>query len=203
MEKKIGILGGTFDPIHIGHLIIAETARLDYGLDEIIFMPTNNPPHKNEIGITDSVHRYNMAVLATEDSPNFCVSSLELDRGGISYTIDTIKDLKKMYAEETEFYFIIGRDMVGTLNTWKAIDELFDLCYFLVAMRQVDDADNIKEQLAGFSPKEKSKIKKLNTLEINVSSTEIRDKLKRGEAIRYIVTENVAEYIKEHGLYQD
>ena len=203
MKKKIGILGGTFDPIHIGHLIIAETARLDYALDEIIFMPTNNPPHKSAIDITDSSHRYNMVVLATEDHSEFSVSSLELDRGGISYTIDTIKNLKTMYAEETEIYFIIGRDMVGTLKTWKDIDQLFDLCYFLVAMRPVDNADYIKEELADFSSKEISKIKKLNTLEIDISSTEIRDKLKRGEAIKHIVTENVAKYIKEHDLYQD
>ena len=201
--KKIGILGGTFDPIHIGHLIIAETARIYYSLDEVVFMPAKNPPHKNGIKITEASHRYNMVVLAIKDNPKFSVSPLELNREGLSYTIDTVKDLKKIYPEETEFYFIIGKDMAGTLREWKDINDLLKLCYFLVVMRSVDNNDYVDETIESFSDSEKLKIKKLDTMEIDISSTEIRDKLKSGEEIKYIVTKDIDKYIREHNLYAD
>jgi len=120
-------MGGTFDPIHIGHLVTAEAVRMEYGLDEVLFVPAGHPPHKSDALITPMLHRYNMTVMATCSNPFFYVSSIEMERSGPSYTIDTVKELIKQYGEQTEFYFITGTDTIHELPTWHNITELLQL----------------------------------------------------------------------------
>ena len=132
--KKIGIMGGTFDPIHVGHLMIAEAVWDEYNLEKVIFIPSANPPHKHDV-LTSAKHRFNMTLLATCSNPHFEVSTIEMDRVGPSYTIDTIKALKKMYGDDTDFYFIIGADCIHELPTWHKIDELLKICKFIATKR--------------------------------------------------------------------
>ena len=132
--KKIGIMGGTFDPIHVGHLMIAEAVWDEYKLEKVLFIPSANPPHKHDV-MTSARHRFNMTLLATCSNPHFEVSSIEMDRTGPSYTIDTIKALKKIYGDDTDFYFIIGADCIHELPSWHKIDELLKICKFIATKR--------------------------------------------------------------------
>lgn len=200
-KLKVGILGGTFDPIHNGHLILAEHARMVFNLEKIIFIPTGRPPHKGEKDISLINCRYDMTLLATITNPYFCLSSVEIHRKGTTYTVDTIKYLQNKY-ENTEFYFILGTDSLLEIHRWKNYDELLKLCKFIVAERP--DADNDKLQ---------SKTKKLNEIYgdniyvlkaplIDISSTNIRNKVKSKESIKYLVPETVRYYIEKNGLYK-
>lgn len=198
--KKIGIMGGTFDPIHTGHLITAETVRAEYGLDKIIFIPAGSPPHKQGLKITSAAHRYIMTVLATCSNPHFFVSSLEQEREGLSYTVDTVRDLAAHYDDKTQLYFIVGADMLKDLTDWKEIRHLLKLCRFVVAARpgSTDRIDKFIKEFAadGFSP-----LEYLATPELEISSTDIRERVKNGRSIKYIVPESVENYIQRYGLY--
>ena len=173
--KKIGIMGGTFDPIHNGHLLIAEYARVHFKLDKILFIPTGNPPHKEKSHITSNMHRYNMVLLAINSNENFLLSTLEMDREGVTYTVDTINTLKSIY-ENTDFYFIMGSDSLLQIHTWKEYEKLLKSCKFIVAKRPgytSDTLDKIKEDL---SLKYNSQIYILEAPLLDISSSEIRQK---------------------------
>ncbi len=202
-EKKhrVGILGGTFDPIHVGHLVTAEAVRNEYKLDKVIFIPAAIPPHKQEQSVTPALHRYIMTVLATYSNPYFEVSPIEMNRPCPSYTIDTIYELIEKYGEDTEFYFITGADAIAEIPTWDRIEELLGICQFIAATRQgcLPNVDNIKEYFGELGQK---RIHRLNTPELEISSTDIRARIKNGISIKYIVPLPVEQYIYKEGLYK-
>lgn len=187
--KKIGILGGTFDPPHLGHLIIAEEVRISLGLEEIWFIPSNEPPHKAKATINAN-NRITMLELATKSNPLFKVKPIELERKGKSYTIDTMKLLVKKHPD-TEFYFIIGADMVEYLPHWHKIDELVHLVTFVGVMRP------------GYQLKSSYPIITVNIPAINISSTMLRERLQNKQSVRYLIPANVYTYIKEKEIYED
>jgi nicotinate-nucleotide adenylyltransferase len=199
-REKIGIMGGTFDPIHIGHLITAETVRAEYGLDKIIFIPAGSPPHKKDFKIAPAGHRYAMTVIATKSNRSFSVSSLEQERDGLSYTVDTVQSLLLDYENRADFYFIVGADMLKDLTDWKDIEHLLTLCRFVVVARP-GSTDQINELIKNFSIGNFSPIEYLAAPEIEISSTDIRERIKTGRSVKYIVPESVEEYIKKHNLY--
>ncbi|MEG6585745.1 nicotinate-nucleotide adenylyltransferase [Dendrosporobacter sp. 1207_IL3150] len=200
-KRKIGIMGGTFDPIHIGHLVTAEAVRIEYSLDKVIFIPAANPPHKQDLQVTPAIHRYIMTVMATYSNPYFFVSDIELSRPGLSYTIDTLTHLISQFGEKTEFYFITGADAIQDLPTWERVQELLNLCHFIAATRPgcLSTLDNI---IRYFGPQGRRRIHRLATPELEISSTDIRERVKKGRSIKYIVPESVENYILKEGLYR-
>ncbi|WP_163970063.1 nicotinate-nucleotide adenylyltransferase [Oceanobacillus halotolerans] len=186
--KQIGILGGTFDPPHIGHLIIAEEVRLALSLEQVWFMPSNIPPHKEKAKI-DAQDRVKMVRLATENNPNFVVNTIEIERLGKSYTFDTMKILKNEHPDK-EFYFIIGADMVEYLPKWQSIDQLMELVKFIGVKRYEHDL------------KTNYPIIEVSVPTIEVSSTGLRKRLANRQSVRYFIPDKVEAYIKEKHLYE-
>lgn len=199
-NHKIGIMGGTFDPIHIGHLFIAEAVRTEYKLDKILFIPSANPPHKQNSCVTRAMDRYAMTVLATHSNPHFSVSDIEFRRSGPSYTIDTVRELTEIYGRDTEFYFVTGADTIQEIPTWKNIHDLLELCNFVATLRPgcVNSIDNIVEY---FGEQGRRRIHQLPTPELEISSTDIRQRIKSGKSIKYIVPESVENYLRKENLY--
>ncbi|MDR3562886.1 MAG: nicotinate-nucleotide adenylyltransferase [Negativicutes bacterium] len=200
-KLKIGIMGGTFDPIHIGHLVTAEAVRIEYCLDKVLFIPAGTPPHKLDSPVTPAIHRYIMTVMATYSNPCFFVSAIEMERPGPSFTIDTLRALAEQYDKSTEFYFITGADAIGELPTWNNVDQVFDLCHFVAATRPgcVVTLDDV---IDFFGDKGRERIHRLATPELEISSTDIRERVKRGRSIKYIVPESVESYILKEALYR-
>ena len=199
---KVGIMGGTFDPIHNGHLVTAEAVRDALNLDEVLFIPSARPPHKRGRDITSPEHRLAMTVLATCFHPKFRVSSIEIMRTGPSYAVDTIDALKREYEIGTEFYFILGADAALELSTWHNAHELIEKCNFIAATREGTDID-IKAVEAEFGDIGRGRLQRVETPKIEISSTDIRDKLRRGRSIRYLVPDTVEAYIRKERLYYD
>ncbi|MEK6727582.1 MAG: nicotinate-nucleotide adenylyltransferase [Candidatus Omnitrophota bacterium] len=187
---KIGILGGTFNPVHIGHLILAEEAREKLGLDKVIFVPTFLPPHKDNSGIALATDRLSMIKLAIKTNKYFVVSDTEIKRNGRSYTIDTIKEFKERFRTD-DLYFIIGSDLLKYLDEWKDLNEIIKLVRFIVATRP------------GF-PLEKipSYIDTLPIRAVDISAFEIRECVKENKSFHYLVPEGVFNYINKRGLYK-
>lgn len=185
--KRIGILGGTFDPPHLGHLIIAEEVRLALELDEIWFIPTYTPPHKDDAK-TEVHDRIKMIELAIETNPYFKISTIEIKRSGKSYTIDTMKELTTLHPDY-EFYFLIGADMVEYLPKWHRIDELIKLVPFVGVKR------------SGYELATDYNILTVNIPLIDISSTEIRNRLQNKRSAKYLVPERVYAYIRGERLY--
>ena len=201
VKRKIGIMGGTFDPIHTGHLVTAEAVRIEYGLEKVLFIPAANPPHKQHFQVTPSIHRYIMTVMATYSNPHFYVSPIEIERPGLSYAIDTVLALIEQYGDKTEFYFITGADAVQDLPTWRNIDQLLDVCYFIAATRP-GSIYSLDEVIKNFGMKGQERICRLPTPELEISSTDIRERVRLGRSIKYIVPESVESYILKEDLYR-
>jgi nicotinate (nicotinamide) nucleotide adenylyltransferase len=199
--RKIGIMGGTFDPIHIGHLVTADSVRIEYCLDKVLFIPAGNPPHKQDSQVTPALHRYIMTAMATYSNPYFFVSAVEMERSGPSYTIDTIRFLHEHYGDTTRFYFITGADAVVDLPTWNNIDQLLELCEF-VATTRPGCTSTLDDVINRFGAKGQERIHRLATPELEISSTDIRERVKKGLSIKYIVPESVESYIWKEGLYR-
>lgn len=202
-DKRLGILGGTFNPIHIGHLVIAETVREQYRLSKILFVPSANPPHKERQKVADASHRHKLVCLAVADNPFFEVSDIELQREGMSYTVETLKALRKAQTEPTDYFFIIGGDSVPELRTWKNIEELARLCTLVVVPRPGWDIERIAAEELGLPEWVTEGLLRhvVSAPLIGISSTEVRERIRRGESIRYLVPRPVEEYILEHQLY--
>ena len=199
-DLKIGIMGGTFDPIHLGHLATAEAVREIFSLDEILFIPAARPPHKLGKNITDEQHRLAMTILATRSNKFFRVSDMEFKRTGLSYTLDTMNELHKNFGASTELFFIIGADSLADLSKWHAAKELVDKCHFIATTRQGVDADfSAVEKFFGAAAREH--IHPVTTPGLEISSTDIREKIRLGRSIKYLVPEAVEEYILRERLY--
>ena len=187
---KIGILGGTFNPIHIGHLILAEEVREKLKLDKIIFVPTYLPPHKDNSDIASAGARLAMVKLAIKGNRYFVVSDIEIKRDGRSYTIDTLKEFKKMSPQD-ELYFIIGSDLLKYLDEWKDLDEIIQMVRFIVATRPGYPLEKIP-----------SHISTIPIRAVDISGFEIRKAIKENKSFRYLVPETVLEYILRKKLYR-
>lgn len=197
---KIGIMGGTFNPIHNGHLILSEHIREECKLDKIIFIPTGNPPHKDLGDILDNKTRKEMVELAIAPNPYFTISTIEMDRKGVSYTVDTIRELKRKYSQ-AELYIIIGGDSLLNLEKWKDYKELISNNKLLVADRYRANMKETREKIEEFNKKYNSNIVKVNNPIIHISSTNIRDRIRKGLSIKYLLPESVEEYIEKNNLY--
>lgn len=184
---KIGILGGTFNPVHLGHLILAQEMQSQLKLDKVIFIPTNIAAHKEEIKVS-AKDRLAMLKLAVSDNPFFEVSDLEIKRGGVSYTIDTVETLKKDYPED-KLFLIIGSDLAKDFSTWKQPEILKKEITIVVAQRKEYFFDQNKWFLA------------LPVTQVAISSSLIRELIKKNISIKYLVPEAVLQYIKENNLY--
>jgi nicotinate-nucleotide adenylyltransferase len=187
---KVGILGGTFNPIHVGHLILAEEVREKLCLDKIIFMPAYLPPHKNNSHVIEAGHRYKMIQAAIKENPYFSVSDIEIKRKGRSYTIDTIRELKKLYPGD-ELYFITGSDLLKYLDDWKDLSQIISMVKFVVATRPGYALEKIPAYIATVAIRA-----------VDISAFEIRDAIKDNKSFRYLVPESVFKYITKKNLYR-
>ena len=220
----IGLAGGTFNPVHNGHLVAASEILDRFKLDSIIFIPSARPPHKKTEKITDPLHRFCMVTIATLNHPKFLVSPVELLREESSYSIKTIKELKEQYSEQTEFYFITGVDAFLEIHTWKDPDLLFMNCHFIVVSRPGYESKNILETLTKTITSRFKNIRfkileaEQNMMKIevsgspffifvaeisalNVSSTEIRKRISEGKSCSDLLPDDVFTYIKKNSLY--
>lgn len=198
--KNIGIMGGTFNPIHIGHLIAAQEVLKRMNMDRIIFIPTGNPPHKKKGEVIPSSDRYEMVKLAVKRNEGFEVSDIEIKRAGQTYTYDTLKELHNIYYE-TQFYFIIGFDTLKEIDTWKKVNDVCNMTNFIVVNRG-NTTKEIKEEILFKEKKYGCEFILVEIPDIDVSSTDIRDRIKNNKSIKYLVTDDVEEYIKQKGLYK-
>lgn len=197
---RIGLMGGTFDPVHYGHLVAAEDARYELNLAKVIFIPAGQPPHKAPEKVSAAAHRVAMVRLAIASNPNFELSTLEVERPGPSYTVDTVAAFRKLYPA-AELYFITGADAVAEILSWRKPEELLELCWLVAVTRPGYILDNLRERLAGLAGYLWRKIRVLPVPGVAVSSTEIRERVREGRPIRYLLPDEVAAYIKEKGLY--
>ncbi|MEO7715632.1 MAG: nicotinate-nucleotide adenylyltransferase [Capsulimonas sp.] len=199
MGLRIGIMGGTFDPIHFGHLLMAEEARQAFALDEVVFVPNGRPAHKKAYLVSSPEDRFVMTELATASNPQFSCSRIEIDRPGPSYAIDTIRAFRNQYPDLEALYFITGADAILQILTWHEYDRLVEQCRFIAVTRP------------GFSLERLSELADKNFLDhvsflpipgLDISSTDIRVRTHQERSIRYLCPDGVVDYIKEMGLYR-
>jgi nicotinate-nucleotide adenylyltransferase len=190
-RRRIGVMGGTFDPIHHGHLVAASEVRQSLQLDEVIFVPTGQPYMKT--AASSAEHRYLMTVIATASNPDFTVSRVDVDRVGPTYTIDTLRDLRQRYPDD-ELFFISGADAIAQILDWKDIGELWELAQF-VAVSRPGHALSI----SGLPPQ---RVSSLEVPALAISSTDCRERVGRGFPVWYLVPDGVVQYISKHRLYR-
>jgi nicotinate-nucleotide adenylyltransferase len=193
--KRLGVMGGTFDPIHHGHLVAASEVADFLGLDEVIFVPTGQPWQKEDRKVSPAEDRYLMTVIATASNPRFSVSRVDIDRPGETYTIDTLRDLRAERGSEAEFYFITGADALAMMISWRDADELFKLAHFVGCTRpghQLTLTDLPADRLT-----------LLEIPALAISSTECRERVRGGHPIWYLVPDGIVQYISKRGLYRD
>lgn len=192
--QRIGVMGGTFDPIHHGHLVAASEVQAVFGLDQVIFVPTYVQPFKLGRPVTPAEHRYLMAVIATASNPRFSVSRVDIDRETTTYTIDTLKDLHALF-QDAELFFITGADAIADIMKWKDVDRLFDLAHFVGVTRP-----GVTFNPAGL-PAEHVSLVEVPAMAI--SSTDCRSRVKSHQPVWYLVPDGVVQYIAKYGLYSD
>ncbi|MGM0365244.1 MAG: nicotinate-nucleotide adenylyltransferase [Actinomycetota bacterium] len=203
--SRIGIMGGTFNPIHLGHLVTAQEALSQFNLDQVIFIPTCDPPHKTENEIASAEDRYLMTVIATASNNDFFVSRIEIDRKGKSYTIDTVRELRKIYGKEVSLYFITGADAILEILSWKDTEEIISLSKFIAATRpgyNLARIDELKDKLFASRQEGDDKIFVMEVPALAISSTDIRYRIKQERPVDYLVPEGISHYIIKHGLYK-
>lgn len=199
--KRIGIMGGTFNPIHFGHLVAAENARVQFNLDLVYFIPTARPPHKDWEDIVDPRIRFDMVKLAVSSNEYFVPSPIEINREGKSYAIDTVRELLNFYNNEVELFFITGADALLEIETWKEIGELFRLCSFIAATRAGYGDDRVLEKIKEVEEKYNGNVYPMEIPALAVSSTDLRTRIKRNQPIKYLIPEEVEQYIYMNKLY--
>jgi len=188
---RIGVMGGTFDPIHHGHLVAASEVAHSFDLDEVVFVPTGQPWQKQNVSLSE--HRYLMTVIATASNPSFTVSRVDIDRTGPTYTIDTLRDLKNE-RPDAELFFITGADAVAQILSWRDHDELWDLAHFVAVSRpgHVLSTDGLPTE----------NVSQLEVPALTISSTDCRERVSSGEPVWYLVPDGVVQYIAKHHLYR-
>ncbi len=195
--KRLGVMGGTFDPIHHGHLVTAEAALWAFGLDEVVFVPTGQPWMKADREVTPPEHRYLMTVIATASNPRFSVSRIEVERRGPTYTVDTLQELRRQAEDEVELFFITGADAMLEIFHWKDPEEVLSLAHFIAATRPGYDIARFEKE----APTSHPKVSALDVPALAISSTDIRRRVRAGQPIRYLVPEGVETYIRKFELY--
>ena len=195
-------MGGTFDPVHFGHLVAAEEALVQFNLDKVVFMPTGRPVRKTHRHVSSAEDRYLMTVVATASNPDFEVSRLEIDRPGDTYTIDTMLELREIHGPRAEVFFISGADAVRDILTWKDADRVAELCTFIAATRPGFD---VASTLADFAAHAafKPRVEVMEVPALAISSSDIRARVAARRPIRYLLPEDVAAYIEKNGLYRE
>ncbi|MGD8327884.1 MAG: nicotinate-nucleotide adenylyltransferase [Acidobacteriota bacterium] len=217
--KRVGVFGGTFDPPHLGHLILAEEIREAFDLEEVLFMPCNEPPHKDREGLTDAKHRFAMVVAATLHNPAFIASPIEVNRPGESYSIDTVRELDQALGEGTEIVFVTGLDAFLDIETWEDYEQFLNLCHVIVVSRpghgfeevaklpewineRIVDLRGVRAPAAQLFPAEGRAVFLSDAVHIDISSTDVRERIAAGLSVRYKVPAEVERYIRAHGLYR-
>jgi nicotinate-nucleotide adenylyltransferase len=193
--QRLGIMGGTFDPIHHGHLVAASEAATRFSLAEVIFVPTGEPWQKQEAEVSPAEHRYLMTVIATASNPRFTVSRVDLERPGPTYTIETLRDLRAQRGPGLDLFFITGADALAQILTWKDSDELFELAHFIGVTRPGHDlsGDGLPAD----------RVSLLEVPAMAISSTAVRMRVRAGEPVWYLVPDGVVQYIGKYGLYRE
>ena len=192
--QRIGVMGGTFDPIHHGHLVAASEVAQAFTLDEVVFVPTGQPWQKDDRRVSPSEDRYLMTVIATASNPRFSVSRIDIDRGGPTYTIDTLRDLRAERGDEAELFFITGADALAQIMSWQDVNELFALAHFVGVTRP-------GHRLTGDGLPE-DKVSLVEVPALAISSTNCRERVARGAPIWYLVPDGIVQYIAKRRLYQ-
>lgn len=192
-RPRLGVMGGTFDPIHHGHLVAASEAAAKFDLDEVVFVPTGRPSLKQHPGVTAAEHRYLMTVIATASNPRFTVSRVDIDRPGLTYTVDTLRELRTR-RPEADLYFITGADAIQQIFTWKDVDSLWTMAHFVAVTRPGHTLS-----IEGIPP---SAVSQLEVPALAISSTDCRARAEAGEPVWYLVPDGVVQYINKHGLYR-
>jgi nicotinate-nucleotide adenylyltransferase len=190
-RPRIGVMGGTFDPIHHGHLVAASEVAQSYGLDEVVFVPTGEPTYKSVV--TQAEHRYLMTVIATASNPRFTVSRVDIDRGKPTFTIDTLRDIRRE-RPEAELFFITGADAIAQILSWRDVEELWELAHFVAVSRPGHDLS-----VSGLPEQD---VSLLEVPALAISSTDCRDRVRRGFPVWYLVPDGVVQYISKHHLYR-
>ncbi len=204
MASRVGLYGGSFNPIHCGHLIIARALAENVGLSRVILLPSRQPPHKGDRKLADAVHRAEMVKLAIAGEPLFEFSDFDLIRGGPSYTIETVEHFRRTLGAETELFWIIGGDSLNELITWHRAGELVDACQIITAHRPGWDAINWQSLGTILNEAQVDRLRDgiIPAPRIEVSSTDIRERLRQGRSVRYLIPEAVLEYVQRLGLYR-
>ncbi|MCV2393960.1 nicotinate-nucleotide adenylyltransferase [Actinotalea sp. M2MS4P-6] len=192
-RPRVGVMGGTFDPIHHGHLVAASEVAHRLDLDEVVFVPTGRPTMKDHPVVTEPEHRYLMAVIATAANPRFTVSRVDLDRPGITYTIDTLSDLRSQ-RPDADIYFITGADAVAQILAWRDVERLWSMAHFVAVTRPGHALT-----LDGVPP---DAVTEVEIPALAISSTDCRRRARAGEPVWYLVPDGVVQYIAKHGLYR-
>ena len=200
--RKVGIMGGTFDPIHIGHLILGENAYLQFGLDKVVFMPSGNPPHKKDRDGGTDLQRMDMVKLAIASNTHFEISDIEMNEDGYTYTYRTLERLVKEHPD-TEYYFIIGADSLFYFDSWKNPQRIADACTLVVATRNHTSDEKLDEKIEFVRKLFNAKIEKLDTENIDCSSSQIRSWIKEGHTVKYYVPDTVINYIHTYHVYTE
>ncbi|WP_344790288.1 nicotinate-nucleotide adenylyltransferase [Gryllotalpicola daejeonensis] len=190
-RRRVGVMGGTFDPIHHGHLVAASEVAQSFGLDEVVFVPTGQPWQKGPVSPAE--HRYLMTVIATASNPRFTVSRVDIDRPGPTYTIDTLRDLKAERPDD-ELYFISGADAIAQILTWHDVEQLWELAHFVAVSRPGHELS-----ITGLP---KGDVSLLEVPALAISSTDCRSRVSRGFPVWYLVPDGVVQYISKHHLYR-
>ncbi|HKA68540.1 MAG TPA: nicotinate-nucleotide adenylyltransferase [Actinomycetes bacterium] len=194
-RTRLGVMGGTFDPVHHGHLVAGSEVASLFELDEVVFVPTGTPWQKVESEVTPAEDRYLMTVIATASNPRFTVSRTDLDRGGPTYTIDTLRDLRAQRGPDVEMYFITGADALSNILSWRDVDELLELAHFIGCTRP-------GHRLADPGLPD-GRVSLVEVPALAISSSNCRDRVRRGEPIWYLVPDGIVQYINKRRLYQE
>jgi len=199
---RLGVMGGTFDPVHFGHLVAAEEALVQFNLDRVVFMPTGRPVRKTHRYVSSAEDRYLMTVIATASNPDFEVSRLEIDRPGETYTVDTMLQLREIHGANADLFFISGADAVREILTWKDAARFAELCTFIAATRPGFDAE-LGPIIPAAPGAPLPKVESMEVPALAISSSDIRRRVAERRPIRYLLPEAVAAYIEKNGLYRE
>ena len=198
---RLGVMGGTFDPVHYGHLIAAERAREELALDRVLFVPSGTPPHKLTIAQAPPMDRYQMIRLAIDSNDCCQLSDLEIARGGISFTVDTLRALLDLY-KDVQLYFITGADAILEIASWKDPGAILEMCKFIAVSRPGYDLDGVWQVAAAFVADPEKRVIGLGIPGLDISSTEIRERVRTGKSVKYLLPDAVIDFITERGLYR-